>query len=216
MICTIPDLVKYPTLSLQRKGGRNRVSVYNLSGSSIQRSRGNWWDMFGEPQYGGRFTFRATGDVQSLDQYRGMDLLGVTGLVYETLGMYDWTLDRKIYDYTPGWTPDEYVTPCLSESWEMMDPYHQVFHIRKGVHFQYVSPVNGRELTADDVGWTFSRIIGCGYGFTEPTPYRGTGTYYYFKNIYSTDKYTLVFEFSKPTFDYQDTALNMYGMVQPW
>jgi peptide/nickel transport system substrate-binding protein len=58
-------------------------------------------------------------------------------------------------------------------------------------------------------------MIGVGYGFDSPTPYRGTGTYFYFDKIYSTDKYTLVFEFSKPTFDIQDTIANMYGTAHP-
>lgn len=85
----------------------------------------------------------------------------------------------------------------------------------KGVTFHDKPPVNGREMTADDIGWSFCRIIGVGYGFDEPTPYRGTGTYYFFDKIYSTDKYTLVFEFSKPVFDIQDTIANMYGEVHP-
>ncbi len=177
---------------------------------------GNWWDVFGEPEYGGTMTLRATSDVQSFDWYRGGDSLGLTGFVYEGPGLANiWTLDRGVFPYLTGFTDDKYWAPGLVESWDMSDPYKHVFHVRKGVKFHDKAPVNGREMTADDVGWTFCRIIGVGYGFDKPTPYRGTGTYYFFDKIYSTDKYTLVFEFTKPVFDIQDTIANAYGQVHP-
>lgn len=94
---------------------------------------GNWWDVFGEPEYGGRLTLRATSDVQSFDWYRGGDYLGLTGYVYEGPGLANiWTLNRDVFDYMIYWTPDRYWVGGLIESWDMSDPYKHVFHVRKG------------------------------------------------------------------------------------
>jgi peptide/nickel transport system substrate-binding protein len=45
------------------------------------------------------------------------------------------------------------LTGELAESWETPDPTTIVYHIRKGVKFHNKPPVNGREVTADDVVW---------------------------------------------------------------
>jgi len=45
----------------------------------------------------------------------------------------------------------------LLESWEMHDLYHVTFKIREGIHFWDKPPVNGRELTVDDVLWSWIR-----------------------------------------------------------
>jgi peptide/nickel transport system substrate-binding protein len=187
---------------------------------------GNWWDKWGEPEYGGRITLRATSDVASFDYWRGGDRLGVTGFVYEQLAFAsDWTLDRKIFSYETMYTHDKYWVPGLAESWEMTSPYQQVFHIRKGVYFHDKAPVNGRELTADDIGYTCARLMGIGYGFTEGSPYVAIGQYSYFENVYSTDKYTLVIEFNQARFDFQDTfprmayppeIIEQYGSYEDW
>ena len=41
----------------------------------------------------------------------------------------------------------------LAESWETPDPTTIIYHIRKGVKFHNKPPVNGREVTAQDVAW---------------------------------------------------------------
>ena len=64
------------------------------------------------------------------------------------------------------------LTGNLAESWETPDPLTYVFHIRQGVHYA-LDPdseasrlVNGRELTADDVVYTYQRNTAQG-DFTE-------------------------------------------------
>ena len=49
--------------------------------------------------------------------------------------------------------------PDLAERWEQPDDTTYVFHLRKGVRWHNKPPVNGRELTADDVKFTFSRFL---------------------------------------------------------
>jgi peptide/nickel transport system substrate-binding protein len=45
----------------------------------------------------------------------------------------------------------------LAESWEQPDDTNVIFHIRKGVKFHNKQPVNGRELKADDIVYSFTR-----------------------------------------------------------
>ncbi|MBI2217818.1 MAG: ABC transporter substrate-binding protein [Candidatus Rokubacteria bacterium] len=47
----------------------------------------------------------------------------------------------------------------LAESWTQPDEKTYVFKLRKGVRWHKKPPVNGRELTADDVKYTFDRFM---------------------------------------------------------
>ncbi len=51
------------------------------------------------------------------------------------------------------------VEPDLAERWEEPDETTYVFHLRKGVRWHNKPPVNGRELTADDVKFTYDRFL---------------------------------------------------------
>src|SRR5438552_13989438 len=46
----------------------------------------------------------------------------------------------------------------LAESWDQPDDLTYVFKLRRGVKFHNLPPVNGRELTAEDVTYSFQRI----------------------------------------------------------
>jgi peptide/nickel transport system substrate-binding protein len=47
----------------------------------------------------------------------------------------------------------------LAERWEQPDDTTYLFHLRRGVRWHNKPPVNGRELTADDVKFTFNRFL---------------------------------------------------------
>lgn len=49
--------------------------------------------------------------------------------------------------------------PDLAERWEQPDDKTYVFHLRPGVKFHNIAPVNGREVTSEDVKFTFQRLI---------------------------------------------------------
>ena len=49
------------------------------------------------------------------------------------------------------------VAPDLAERWEQVDPTTYVFHIRKGVKFHDVAPVNGRDVTVEDIVYSLNR-----------------------------------------------------------
>jgi len=55
--------------------------------------------------------------------------------------------------------PQALLGGSLAESWEIVDAETLIFNIRKGVHWQDIPPVNGRELTADDVVFSLKRIF---------------------------------------------------------
>jgi peptide/nickel transport system substrate-binding protein len=48
----------------------------------------------------------------------------------------------------------------LAESWEQLDPLTYKFVLRKGIKFQNIPPVNGRELTSADVKYSLRRMGG--------------------------------------------------------
>ena len=51
------------------------------------------------------------------------------------------------------------VEPHLAERWEEPDDLTYVFHLRRGVKWHNKPPLNGRELVADDVKFTFDRFL---------------------------------------------------------
>ena len=51
------------------------------------------------------------------------------------------------------------IEPDLAESWTQPDDKTYVFKLKKGVRWHPKPPVNGRELTADDVKYTYERFL---------------------------------------------------------
>ena len=85
-----------------------------------------------------RFAFQ--GELKSVDPYQINESfsLSVNGAVYEGL------VRRG---------PDMKLEPSLATSWEVLNPLHWRFHLRKGVKFH-----EGQDFTADA---SFSRRIAC-------------------------------------------------------
>jgi peptide/nickel transport system substrate-binding protein len=50
------------------------------------------------------------------------------------------------------------VGPDLAEKWQYTSPTTIVFTLRKGVRFHRKPPVNGREVTAEDVKYSLERF----------------------------------------------------------
>jgi peptide/nickel transport system substrate-binding protein len=51
------------------------------------------------------------------------------------------------------------IEPDLAESWTQPDDKTYIFKLKKGVRWHSKPPVNGRELTADDVKYTYDRFL---------------------------------------------------------
>lgn len=51
------------------------------------------------------------------------------------------------------------IEPDLAERWEIPDDTTYIFHLRRGVKWHHKPPVNGRELVAEDVKFSFDRFL---------------------------------------------------------
>lgn len=160
-------------------------------------TQANWWDKLGIPKYGGTINLRQpAGYRESFDPYNGIGLPFL--LMFETMFVYDWKVDRATWPFKTSFVPEQFNTGCLAESWEQSGPQTMTVHLRKGVHWQNKAPVNGRELTAQDVEANFDRELGTGHGFTTLNAWWSFFAPY-FKKVTALDSYTLKYEFNAPS-----------------
>ena len=164
----------------------------------MEKKTGNWWDKLGTPQYGGEMVVRSARNIVNFDPYNGAHLTEIYNAWLERLAAEDWTLDPAVFSYKT-MAPPHLLRGHLAESWEFTDPYTLVFHLRKGIRWQNLPPVNGREFTADDVAFHYNRLLGLGDGFTKPAPYHATvASFRELISVTAADKYTAVFKWKIP------------------
>src|SRR4029453_10321282 len=83
------------------------------------------------------------------------------------------------------------VEPDVAESWESPDDTTYIFHLRQGVKWHNKPPLNGRELVAEDVKFTYDRFL------TEP----GNPNRYMLdpvERVEVLDRYTVQFVLKEP------------------
>ena len=172
-------------------------------------------EMVTAPQYGGTITFAVKREPPSTDvHFGGGASRGVDG-VAEKLGMVNWGIDRDVYDirgaffYYPSVS---ILTGRLAESWETPDPTTFVFHIRPGVHWHDKAPMNGRELTAQDIEYNFHRALGLGSGFTEKNEGFNAGIVSLpIESVMATEDRTVVIKLTQPQPNALETVLTSWG-----
>ena len=167
------------------------------------------------PEYGGTLTYAWGGRVSdNVDPLAvGFEAGWLIDGVNEKLALGDWALDREVFDWTANFVPTHVLTGNLAESWETPDPLTYVFHIRQGVHYA-LDPdseasrlVNGRELTADDVVYTYQRNTAQG-DFTERPAQPDAAFNLPWESIEATGKYTVVMKLTEPSLDALQPILN--------
>src|ERR1700734_1968383 len=89
-----------------------------------------------------RFAFQ--GELKSVDPYQ----------INESFSL---TVNGSVYEGLIRRGPDLKIEPCLATSWEVLDPLHWRFHLRKGVKFH-----EGQDFTADDVVFSVHRVLSAG------------------------------------------------------
>lgn len=181
----------------------------------------------GEPQYGGTIRFFNYEDVISWDPYdANFPSTFALSFMFEQLGMGDWAkglggTGEATYS-AHGVIPWETCTTgCLAESWEWTDNLTLVFKIRQGVHFWDKEPVNGREMTAEDVAFCLNRYR------SSPSAYLDVKDY--IESIEATDEWTVVLKlneffaftetniiFSEACATYPRELIDMYGNLNDW
>lgn len=138
----------------------------------------------GQPKYGGTLKIGLNAAPTNMDTFTAYagPTHGLTKLYGDTLvrwiGKNDMNAD---------------VEPLMAKSWEISpDGLTYTFHLREGVKFQNIPPVNGREITADDWVYHFNRI-------KDPANKHPNRTLLDMKSIDKVDTYTFKITTNKPS-----------------
>ena len=140
------------SLSRRRLLQAGLAAGVTLSTWPLARPSESWGAAAGQPKRGG--ILRVWGyDPPHFDPH-----LTINGKTHATLSFVHSTLLR--HKLGPGIQPGTFrVEPHVAERWEVLDDTTYVFHLRKGVKWHNKPPVNGRELVAEDVKFTFDRFL---------------------------------------------------------
>ena len=155
-----------------------------------------------KPAYGGTITAALLNfNVEHGDAFFGPPGAFIAGPAVERLGMADWAVDRSVNKLVV-YFPENVLIGHLAESWENPDPLTYIYKIRDNVFFHDKPPVNGRQLTADDLAANYDRRYGIGrFAGEDPAPFPfGTGgaPFAALESVTATDELTLVFKLSQP------------------
>ena len=167
------------------------------------------------PRYGGTLTYAERIEPPGTDPFdQGGAPRGVDG-VAEKLSIANWGIDRDVFAFATRYVPFSAMRPNLAESWETPDPTTIVINIRPGVHWHNKAPMNGRELTAQDVEYNFHRLTGLGSGFTEVSQFNSMNAATW-ESITATDDSTVVFKLKLPRSDGLETIVaHWFHFIMP-
>ena len=117
---------------------------------------------------------------------------------------------NQVYETLISFNPDMTYQGLLAESWETPDDTTYIFHLRKGVKFH-----NGREMSADDVKYSFDRIL----GNTDAGDIGalGSSASYYggIDSIEVVDPSTIQFKLKAPNAAFMANLTSSYGAIVP-
>ena len=186
-------------------------------------------EMITAPKYGGTIRPIMNFKPEGIDPYFRYTAGGLIALVNEKLGIGDWSFDRSVFGYNTLYLPVEVLTGQLAESWENPDPLTYVFKIRDDVFWHDKAPVNGRQLTAYDVAYSYNRLLGFDGG--EPGQDLGIGQLpkMEWDSITAPDDSTVVFKLKAPFLEALKTlavshhayivareVVEQFGDIQDW
>jgi peptide/nickel transport system substrate-binding protein len=123
-----------------------------LSALPLSRPAALWGAEAGQPKRGG--TLRVRGyDPVHFDPHQTISFKTHTTLSF----VYSKLVRHKIGpEVRPGIFT---VEPDLAERWESPDDTTYIFHLRQGIKWHNKPPLNGRELVAEDVKFTYDRFM---------------------------------------------------------
>ena len=115
-----------------------------------------------EPQYGGTITYAV---VLRYEDERGFDPLtwyniDMLSLIFDKYYTVPWEkgpAGTGELELNLPWYPRSIYRGELLESFEVVDLYTVKYRLREGIHYWNKAPVNGRELTVDDIMWNWLR-----------------------------------------------------------
>ena len=146
------------------------------------------------PEYGRSLTYGASWEPPNSDaMIGGIGAGSAASGVVEKLGIANWGLDRSVNNLANEFLLVDHFTSALGESWDVPDPQTYVFHLRQGVRWHDKAPMNGRELTADDVVYNLNR-----WRTSDQNTRLDELTY---ESITATDRYTVEIKLQDPPLD---------------
>ena len=148
------------------------------------------------PEYGGTFTYVWQRLENTAENYPTRHGDPINGGVTEMLSNADWGIDRSVYDHKSRPTPLWAMRGHLAEGWEQPDDTTIIFTIRRGVHWHDKEPMNGRELTPEDIEYNWHRYFGLGK-WSENGPI-AQFTSLPIESVTATDDWTVVFKLTRP------------------
>ena len=181
------------------------------------------------PEYGGTITFARKEEPAGPDTViSGVWAQAYAAPVVEKLVIADWATPRDKFDFQFLNIPASTIG-ALAASWSQPDPMTHVIKVRQGVHWHDKPPMNGRELTAQDIEYNYHRFLGMGSGFTEPSEHATDFRNVQLESISATDKWTVVFRLKEPNlgalgaildanayFTYPPEVIKEHGDVSDW
>jgi peptide/nickel transport system substrate-binding protein len=91
------------------------------------------------------------------------------------------------------------IVPSLASKYEQPDPTTYTFHLRQGVKFAPLAPVNGRELTSADVKWSYEYSSRTGQFANSKLPASNFNWLFEgMDSIETPDPYTVTVKFKQP------------------
>ena len=158
-----------------------------------------------EPRYGGNLT------VYFQEFYNDYDPSIVDmrnyALWYEPLFVMDWSREDTGEVFTTEYMTMEWMTGQIADSYTFEDGVLTV-KLREDVYFQDKEPYNGRQLVAEDVKWSYDRLLGTGSGYD--TPYECMANWssvlYMVESIETDGDFTVIFRFNTDS----ELALNAF------
>src|SRR3989441_947262 len=128
------------------------AAAVTLSAWPLSHPPALWGAVVGQPRRGGILRVRGF-DPPNFDHH-----LTLAGFTQSTVSfVYSKLVRHKVGgDVSPG---TFILEPDLAERWEALNDTTYVFHLRQGVKWHNKPPVNGRELVAEDVKFTYDRFL---------------------------------------------------------
>ena len=146
----------------------------------------------GQPQRGGRLTIAVAADPDGLDPHK-------------TVAAATFQITRNIYDTLVQTDAESRILPGLAEKWQpSADGLRWTFTLRQGVRFH-----NGREMTSEDVRYSFERLL------SPETASPRAKDFAVVKAVTAPDPRTVVFELSVPQTPFLSNLAYGWAAVVP-
>lgn len=208
-------LIGAMTLGLAACGGNTQSSGASADESSNASGSATNTDT-SEPTYGGTATLYFMNLMTDYDP-SAPDFENYQ-FWYERLFGPDWTLTDDTYSYLN----EDNLTGQLADSWSWDAENKQLtVTLRDDVTFQKLDDAydyyGGRNLTADDVKWSYDRLLGIGSGYDEPVfcMQDWSATLYMLDSVETDGDLNVIFNFNTDSdvavSDFMAAAVNIAG-----